>query len=614
MRSTFLLAVAAVALPFAAPIAAHAADAADQRFSSASAAPRGDGVPDQLDADQRAAYRAVFAAIRASRWSDAQIQLDAMKPGPLHAFARAELYTAKGSPRIDVAALTQLISDAPELPQAAQLARLAESRGATALPVIPAAQTLVWYDGAPNRRRAKTTARSDAAAAELARTVQPMIKADRGADAEALVEAKVNDLTPEALTEWRQKVAWIYYVSNDDVSARRVAALAQGGTGEWASQADWVAGLSAWRSRDFAAAAAAFASVAQRAADTDLRAAGFFWASRADMAAGRPDLVQARLQNAAQYGETFYGQLARESLGISTPLAASGEQTRAEDWQLLERRPNVHVAAALAEIGEGELADKVIRQQARIGVPGEYGALTRLAGRLNLPETQLWMSHNGPVGAQPAMASRYPMPNWTPDGGWRVDKALVYAHTLQESRFRIGVVSPAGAYGLMQIMPAAATDIARAKGLAKLDRASLTKPSTNMEVGQSYLEQLRDQPSTGGLLPKVIAAYNAGPLPVSVWNSQMKDGSDPLLYIESIPYWETRGYVLTVLRNYWMYEGQAGKESASRAALARGLWPKFPGMNGASAVRVQPRPAGSVPTPSAPVSYSDAIAALKRAN
>jgi len=137
----------------------------------------------------------------------------------------------------------------------------------------------------------------------------------------------------------------------------------------------------------------------------------------------------------------------------------------------------------------------------------------------------------------------------------------------------------------MQIRPIAATDIARSKGLAA-DRTALTRPSTNFEVGQSYLEQLRDQPCTQGLLPKVIAAYNAGPSPVSVWNAQAKDGGDPLLYIESIPYWETRGYVMTVLRNYWMYEGQAGKPSASRAALAQGLWPRFPGMTGASAVRV----------------------------
>ena len=62
------------------------------------------------------------------------------------------------------------------------------------------------------------------------------------------------------------------------------------------------------------------------------------------------------------------------------------------------------------------------------------------------------------------------------------------------------------------------------------------------------------------------------------WNAIVKDGGDPLLYIESIPYWETRGYVTTVMRNYWMYEAKDGRlQSPSRAALAQGKWPKFPG-------------------------------------
>ena len=94
---------------------------------------------------------------------------------------------------------------------------------------------------------------------------------------------------------------------------------------------------------------------------------------------------------------------------------------------------------------------------------------------------------------------------------------------------------------------------------------------------------------TGGLLPKVIAAYNAGPTPVEAWNVATRDGGDPLLYIESIPYWETRGYVMTVLRNYWMYEAKDAKESASRRALAQGMWPKFPGMKGDKAVKITSR-------------------------
>jgi soluble lytic murein transglycosylase-like protein len=126
----------------------------------------------------------------------------------------------------------------------------------------------------------------------------------------------------------------------------------------------------------------------------------------------------------------------------------------------------------------------------------------------------------------------------------------------------------------MQVMPATAQLIARRKGMVMT--GSLTSPSTNMEYGQSYIEQLRDMAQTGGLLPKVIAAYNAGPAPLDRWNLNAAAGKDPLLYIESIPYWETRGYVTIVLRNYWMYQQQSGQQTVSRTALVQGIWPKFP--------------------------------------
>jgi soluble lytic murein transglycosylase-like protein len=543
----------------------------------------GDGIPDQLDADQRAGYRTVFAAIRTGRWADATIALAAMKPGPLHAIARAELYTARNSPKVELPALMALLAEAPELPQADQIRRMAQSRGAIDTPALPTVQRLAWYGVSPVRQRFHTVG-TDNAATEMALAVQPFVKADDGASAEALLETRAPNLSPDSLTEWQQKIAWIYYTSGDDTNARRMATKAEAGIGEWVAAADWVQGLAAWRQQDCASAGQAFETVAVRSADTELRSAGLYWASRADMACGHPEKVAGHLSGAAQYGETFYGLLARQALGIQDkPLR--GETRIADDWRALERRPNVRVAAALVEIGENDLADEVIRYQAKLETASEHAALTRLAGRMNLPATQLWLSHNGPAGGEALVEARYPAPNWTPDGGWRVDRNLVFAHTLQESRFNSEIRSAAGAMGLMQVKPIAATDVGRRRGVTYV-ASDLTKPSVNMEIGQSYLEQLRDSPTTGGLLPKVIAAYNAGPTPVDAWNAGMKDNGDPLLYIESIPYWETRGYVMTVLRNYWMYELQAGQPSPSREALTQGLWPKFPGLPGPSSVRM----------------------------
>ena len=167
-------------------------------FAADPAAPAGDArliqpakidrIPDQLDAAQRDAYRQVFAAIRDGKWQDAQIGLDAMKPGPLHAIARAELYTAKGSPKVELEPLMAVLNQAPELPEAADLTRLAKARGALDLPPLPVAQRLVWQDGDPRRVRAKSV-KSDEIAATLATQMVPFVKADQGAEAQALLDA-----------------------------------------------------------------------------------------------------------------------------------------------------------------------------------------------------------------------------------------------------------------------------------------------------------------------------------------------------------------------------------------------------------------------------------------
>ena len=229
----------------------------------------------------------------------------------------------------------------------------------------------------------------------------------------------------------------------------------------------------------------------------------------------------------------------------------------------------------MAEIGEDGYADTLLRQQARIGDPRQHEQLIAMAQALSLPETQLYLAHNTPQGRKLAAATRYPQPRWEPNGGWKVDPALVFAHTLQESRFQRTVVSPAGAYGLMQVRPGTAKDLARWRG-ESVNPADLRIPAVNMDFGQSYLQYLSKDSSTGGLLPKVIAAYNAGPAPVARWSTEVRDNGDPLLFMESIPYWETRAYVGIVLRNYWMYEAEQGKPSVSRAALAQGKWPRFP--------------------------------------
>ena len=114
-----------------------------------------------------------------------------------------------------------------------------------------------------------------------------------------------------------------------------------------------------------------------------------------------------------------------------------------------------------------------------------------------------------------------------PRNGWRIDPALALAHMRQESNFRVDVVSPAGAVGLMQVFPQPPTRWLDAT--ATMPEA--LRPEANIEYGQSFIEAMRSSSATQGQLPKIIAAYNAGPLPVGRWSYMAP--ADPLLWIES---------------------------------------------------------------------------------
>jgi len=530
----------------------------------------------QLGPNAQTRYRQIFEAIQSKQWVNAQTLIEATPEGPLHNVARAELYLAKGSPVVPAEALSALAAKAPELPQARRLVALAQTRGVSAGVYLPSEQELRWLGSQPRRGKA---AGSEAKGLALAGKIVPLLKTDQPNEAEALLDSKSDGLDADSKTEWQHRIAWSYYLTGDDANARRLAGMAASGTGDFAAQAQWVAGLAAWRLRQYDDAAIIFSGAALRLEDPEMVSAALFWAARAEMAAGHPERVDAKLKAAARNFETFYGLLALNRLGLKPKLDETGENGR------VEKLPNVRAALALAEIGQLDLADDIIRYQAKIGSPSDHATLAAIAGRMDLPGTQLWLAQNGPVGAQASVSARYPAPkSWMPTGGWRVDRSLVYAHALQESRFRTTVTSPAGAKGLMQVLPGTAAMISRNRGEAVV--GSLSNPAVNMEYGQSFIEMIRDRSETGGLLPKVIAAYNAGPTPVGQWNARVRDSGDPLLYIESIPYWETRAYVATVMRNYWMYELQAGEKANSMAALSQGMWPRFPGLPGAQAVRL----------------------------
>ncbi len=530
-------------------------------------------MPVQIAPAQRAAWRGVFAALRGGHFDGASAALARLPQTPLTAYAQAELLLARGTaPGVsDASAFVVANANLPQAPH------LAEKFGLALIDALPHAIEL--YPTGSSRAAVRSRARGDA----LEAAVKPLIGAERAVEAEGAWQRLSRGVDAEDRAEWAQKIAWSYYRAGDDAGARRMGAAASTSAGMHGVTGAWIAGLAAWRADDCAGAAGYFDAVVAKAPGDDLSAAGAYWASRAHFACERPDLATARLQTASAYNQSFYGLLARRALGLASGLDWSEPDFIKADWNHLESHPGARRAVALVEIGQLGLADRELRWLAGTAEPTDYAAILRLAARLSLPATQLWLSGRSPTGAATALSAKFPAPDWTPPRGWRVDQALVYAHALQESRFATDVVSRAGARGVMQMMPATASKVARDMGVG----GELRDPAFNIECGQTYLEELRDTSYTAGLLPKVIAAYNAGPGSVQKWNISVRDNGDPLLFIESIPFHETRAYVQVVLRNYWMYELRDGRTPASIDALAAGMWPRFPGMPGALAVRIE---------------------------
>jgi soluble lytic murein transglycosylase len=127
----------------------------------------------------------------------------------------------------------------------------------------------------------------------------------------------------------------------------------------------------------------------------------------------------------------------------------------------------------------------------------------------------------------------------------QVSDDWLFAIMRQESLFRKDAVSRADARGLMQMQPATATAVARRWHLPPPARDDLFEPSVALRLGARYVRELLDK-YRGQLAPS-LAAYNAGPMSVSRWLPSDPIGAD--VWIENIPYTETRGYIQHILEH-----------------------------------------------------------------
>lgn len=337
-------------------------------------------------------------------------------------------------------------------------------------------------------------------------------------------------------------------------------------TGNSLIEAEFLAGWIALRHlQDAALARGHFEALRGAVSDGDGIARAEYWLGRTHMALGNVEQARAHYLNATQHGLEYYGQLAAQALlevprPISLEIASTPLPTEA-DVQRFLARDAVRAIGALRAVGLENLTPYFFFELARhLTSPGEVALLARLARSMDMMQVSVRLSKIALNRGVPVVDYAFPidvMPLYEPlnDG---VEPALLHALSRQESEFNTNANSPAGARGMMQIMPATARGIARAYNVRYSVSRLTSEPSYNVMLGAAHLRDLVDD--FGGSYAMALAAYNAGPGRVMEWIGQFGDPRssdvDMVDWVEHIPFTETRHYVQKILESLQVFRAR----------------------------------------------------------
>ncbi|MEM7618967.1 MAG: lytic transglycosylase domain-containing protein [Pseudomonadota bacterium] len=307
-----------------------------------------------------------------------------------------------------------------------------------------------------------------------------------------------------------------------------------------------------------------------------------YWMGRTALALGQKKKARAYFKKGARFFNTYYGQLSRQSLKpkatqIYIPLPP---KPSAKDIAIFYRRDAVKAVMIAHKLGLRPMVKKFLgRLRYQIIAPGELMLLAHLAKRIEHNQQLVRVGKLAMFKGIEAGHYAYPVhaiPRFKPLRSLP-EKAFYYAIARQESEFNKTIVSPAGAEGLLQIMPTTARYVAK-QHKVKYRRAKLRNaPSYNVALGTAYIADRIDD--FNGSYIKTIAAYNAGQGRVRQWvkryGNPVNVGVDPIDWVERIPFTETRNYVKKVLANIQIYRSRLGKGKHAlklRKDLYRSRW------------------------------------------
>jgi soluble lytic murein transglycosylase len=371
--------------------------------------------------------------------------------------------------------------------------------------------------------------------------------------------------------------------------------LAQFPDGRHADRATWRvawAEIRAGRYED----AAQFLERAARLRPTSWVVPGFlYWAARARAALREDDRSRALLEEVVRrYKYAYHGLRAQEALAqlppAAQPLAAAAGPSASAAASALAAARGLAAPAPAAATDPPATRARLLLLIDRLSEAREE--LAALPPSPRVQATLAWIDWRQGRRRPAIIAMKKAYPDYIGEGGdrlpaevWRIlfpleystllqekaaeeglDPALVAAVICQESTFDPGAVSPAGARGLMQVMPRTGRTLARALSVRYRTQA-LHDPATSLDMGTRYLRDMLER--YDGRVERALAAYNAGPHRVDAWTAGRPDVSAEE-FVESIPFTETRSYVMTILasrenyrRLYPFPPAHAGSEVAT---------------------------------------------------
>jgi soluble lytic murein transglycosylase-like protein len=317
-------------------------------------------------------------------------------------------------------------------------------------------------------------------------------------------------------------------------------------------------------------AATWFTDLASSSTAVITQARAYYWRARTETGT----VAQADYVVAANYPDTYYGQLAALALGdtptalaqriLNAPEPAYGASD-ALNFAFMELP---RAAFLLTQMDDPTDAQLFLN---RMGVVCAVSSCRELAAKLALglgyPQSAVSIARTAGIAGQMLIREGWPTPVTPPAG---LEPAIAYGIMRQESSFNPTIVSGAGAVGLMQLMPETARRTAAQNGIPYSGIGDLDDPQTNMALGGAYISGLIQ--NFGNCLPLAIAAYNAGPTNVANWLAENGDpemgpttagGANMIDWVEEIPFNETRNYVQRVTESIVIYRALQTGQAAS---------------------------------------------------